>query len=568
MFKRFKMVRFLFVFFLFFITTASAGIIIPNLDQLSPQEQEGALRFLISPKHYSEKENVLKADFRAAFPGKNIDTAYWVPDTLLQTVETFLTTGLFDNGNVYIKHLKHASRHWKRYMELDTSGRAAERRLNRFKYPNTVEKIKNEYKTLLSDWVKINRVTHRFLEEANFHTEGSQPTLTKILRKHPISHLSRGLANIIGVEKEKTKYLKDNESLLRNVIQMEEKAHREGKLLLWRYVNLLPGRIPDLPFMMHGNLNSTLQKPLTYRKSNVSKGGISYAQRFLDGYIGDGWVFGKPFCSMTVPGCTFSFMANDTAMRQKGLPVENAMLYSVALTSDELNTLNNKRFLYYPKDAMPSFMGIYGTEEGFHPHWTVENLEGSPQPYDKASVEAWLKIMASDALQLHFIDGQWKDHSVNNPDLLRIRRIYEQFYNKATSQSTILEEKTQLPVVPPVKKQPPIVINVPPPIVKKTPPLVVKKAPLVPIPTLVAPKKQPSKEDIKKAKLLAKRTADALKKAKMIAAAQARKKVIAEKKTRKRVAAPRRTRKTITTPKKTRRNVVVRRKAIPTKSRK
>ena len=555
--------------------TASAGIIIPNLDQLSPQEQEGALRFLISPKHYSEKENILKADFRTAFPGKNIDTAYWVPDTLLQTVETFLTTGLFDNGNIYIKHLKHASRHWKRFMELHNSRRTTERRLNRFKYPNTVEKLKIEYKTLLSDWVKINRVTHQFLNEANFRIEGSQPTLTKILHKRPISHLSRGLDNIIGVEKEKTKYLKDNESLLRNVIQMEEKAHREGKLLLWRYVNLLPGRIPDLPFMMHGNLNSTLQKPLTYRKSNVSKGGISYAQRFLDGYIGDGWVFGKPFCSMTVPGCTFSFMANDTAIRQKGLPVENSILYSLALTSNELNTLNNKRFLYYPKDAMPSFMGIYGTEEGFHPHWTVENLEGSPQPYDKASVEAWLKIMASDTLQLHFIDGQWKHHSVNNPDLLRIRRIYEQFYNKAASQSTILEEKTQLPVVPPVKKQPPIV---PPPIVKRNPPPVVKKAPLVPVSTPVAPKKQPSKDDIKKARQLAKRNADALKKTKRIAAAQARKKAIAQKKTgkrvvspkktRARVAPPRRTRKTVTASKKTRRNVIVRRKATPRKSRK
>jgi hypothetical protein len=93
--------RFLFTF-LSMSTAASAGFVFPDLDRLSSREKEGLFRLLINPKHYSENEQALKADFRAAFPGKNIRVT-WLPDTLQQAIETTLTTGLFNRGDVFVK---------------------------------------------------------------------------------------------------------------------------------------------------------------------------------------------------------------------------------------------------------------------------------------------------------------------------------------------------------------------------------------------------------------------------------------------------------------------------------
>jgi hypothetical protein len=412
-------------------SAVSAAVVVGgDFHALSNQDQEKVYRVLIKRDHDIERIDDIKTDLATTLPGKKLEP-YFVADTLYQSAQA-----LFDVKGVSNKQGKGMSLHvrsipnlWKKFNKLAPAAKNSPLKSSRFKdysYPTTLEDHKAHTPSVVKDWARFNKVIHTFLGKANFKTLGSQFAFSRILALGPSyqeRHETRKYCFLVSSTQKPGETLKANEAFLRHAIRVEEEAHKDGKLILWRYAQPLAGGIPDSVFKIQGNdLNTTLASPLqTYIPTGKR---ISYASRLLEGFSGDGLIQGTPYYRGMAPACTFSFIANDALAKRNGYKIKSPIVYSLALTPGEITQLKTKLQLYYPREAMPQHLGIYGSGEGFHPSWMLSYK-------NKASAESWLKLMSSKALRVHLINGKIQDNYQNNAEAIRLRSIYAQFLAKA-----------------------------------------------------------------------------------------------------------------------------------------
>lgn len=459
-------------------TPASAAIVVKGLDALSIEEQDQVFGTLIKPKHDVENIEKIQTDLAILLPGKVL-TAYWLPDTLYQVIQSFYDIGGVDGrGNHQAKQTTNLN---PKYVK--THGH--------FKHPNyptTLEEHIACSPDVIHHWVRVNTNVFEKLEAANFQTVGFQGVLTKILREGPLHQNGRdGRRGVLRDPIKQTSYLGKNTELLKQALKVEIKAHEEEKILFWRFSNPLADNIPDLPFTVQGNsLTNTLAAPLEYFSDlyTASCPRVSYGARLLDAFFGDGEISETPYSRDDIPSCTFSFVANAEALLAKGQHAPLPIVYSLALTPEKVKELQDKFYLYYPRIAMPQNLGLYGTDEAFHPSWLQDNQ-------DQQVVETWLELMQSDALQVHYSQGILHEDVKHNAEAQRWRGIYEKFLQKVKTDGIGPNNNRQpIPEPQPPVETPPVVPPVvttstntetPPPSAAKPPKKAarVKKAPKI-----------------------------------------------------------------------------------------
>lgn len=440
------------ILFCLMTTSASAAVIVNGIDALSDQEKDQVFSILINPKHDAENVGLIDIDLKAALPTKNLNP-YWVPDTLYQVIQSYfdvegLKSKNGSDGAYFAKQADIDPKVWKKEKETGI--------FNKSQYPTNLEEHKAFYPFVVNHWARLNNVAHRELELANFQTQGAQHALSKIFETAPQyqkKHEARGYS--FNKWHEHTSHLKKNEAFLNHALRVEEQTHTEGKLLLWRYAQPLAGNIPDLPFKIEKNdLDRTLNSPLEYYEMTVPR--ISYGSRLLEGFFGDGSIYGAPYSRIGASACTFSFVANDVEAKRKGHNIPNPIVYSLALSPEKIKELNNNLYLYHPREAMPQHIGIYGTNEGFHPGWLLDYQS-------KESTLAWLELMQGDDLQVHLINGNLQGNPKNNQEVQKLRTIYNRFFNKTMVEDVAPPKPMPTPTVPPQPQPTPVPTEAPQP---------------------------------------------------------------------------------------------------------
>jgi len=427
------------------INAASAAIVVNNLDKLQEKDQETVYRVLIKRQHDVENPVAIEEELTKILPGKNLKPV-WLPDTLYQVAQSYLDVeGMNNSLWGATKHTNTIPQLWKKLKQKGPEV-LKEDEFKYFSYPNTFPELKKAYPLIVRDWARFNNRLTANLKLYKYDSDGPQVFLSNIIEfGEKFQQVNEARCKHIDFRVH-NKHLRVNEAFLRHAIQVEEDAHKAGKLLLWRYSHPLPGNIPDSPFAMDTDLTQTLKFQLQYFEMIGDR--FSYSARLLEGFFGDGRIDESPYFRGSAPACTFSFLANDVASKKLGHKIPNAFVYSLAIDPAKVKELQDKLYLFYPRETMPEHFGIYGSGESFHPSWMMEYE-------DKNCVESWLELMQSNALQVHYANGTFQTDYKNNPEALRLRKVYNQFYTTAKAQNVIpMSGATFAHPHPTVKKAP------------------------------------------------------------------------------------------------------------------
>ncbi len=417
------MIRYLLTILPLLSSAATAGVVVKGLPNLSENDKREVFRTLIKRKHDLEKSDEINADLKKSLPGKNVE-AYWVPDTLYQTVQAYFDVeGIGDYHEGMIKHLKSGTtpQVWKKMKEEKAF-------LMHGTFPTRLEDFENSTPSIVKDWARFNEEIDKRLKQFGYSVNNPHTVLDRIIEEGDKFNRLEKRITPSDLRKQK-EHLKKNVNFLKHALTVEVEAHKAGKLLLWRYAQALPNNIPDLPYEIKpGDIHVTLKSPLKFHAAVADR--ISYANRLLEGYFGDGVISEQPYSRFTAPACTFSFLANDLSIMGKGQKIKDAIVYSLAVNPEELHDLYEKSYLYYPRAHMPQHSGLYGAGEAFHASWLLNTQ-------DPENTKKWLSLMSSDALQVHYINNAIQEDFKGNADTARLKKIYADFLELTSKQSLV-----------------------------------------------------------------------------------------------------------------------------------